>query len=380
MPSAVHPSPVERWLLANATPERLDSARALYERMPRQRGGQLPFVDVPYDPRREDHWADAARIADYLSYLAPAPHARTHRALRLLDIGPGDGWPVLPMAAGRPDAELLGVDPSPRRARACSENAARLGLANARFVTADAAALPLADGSVDLVTAAASLEEASAPEAVFAELRRVLRPGGALRASYQNWRLPAPEVESVLLWDGVDAAAQPIRLYTYVRRLQDPPLERRYTLELPAEGEAARLHQQALEAAALGRRAYGETLLAGSVASSLGVELLERLAPHARRSTVVELQRWTTEWLRRALQRAGFTDVRATVHTRRAGAAPRARADRRLPGSQRRRARRPRGPRGQLRLLDGADRRGGRHATGHGNDRGRRSARREPVS
>ena len=311
MPPTVHPSPVERWLLANATPERLDSARALYERMPRQRGGQLPFVDVPYDPRREDHWADAARIADYLAH---APDARTHRAVRLLDIGPGDGWPALPMAAGRPDAEVLGVDPSPRRARTCSENAARLGLANARFVTADAAALPLADGSVDLVTAAASLEEASAPEAVFAELRRVLRPGGALRASYQNWRLPAPEVESVLLWDGVDAAAQPIRLYSYVRRLQYPPLERRYTLELPADGEAARLHQQALEAAARGRRAYGETLLAGTVAPALGVELLQRLAPHARRSTVVELRRWTTAWLREALEDAGFTEVRTTAH------------------------------------------------------------------
>ena len=314
MPSLVHPSPVERWLLANAAPEPLDSARALYERMPRQRDGQLPFVDVPYDPRREDHWADAARIADYLAHLAHAPPEHARRAPRVLDVGPGDGWPSLPMAAERPDAEVLGVDPSPRRAQTCRANAARLGLANARFVTADAAALPLADGSVDLVTAASSLEEASAPEAVFAELRRVLRPGGALRASYQNWRLPAPEVESVLLWDGVDAAAQPIRLYTYVRRLQDPPLERRYTLEFPAEGEAARLHQQALEAAALGRRAYGETLLAGTVAPALGVELLERLAPHARRSTVVELRRWTTAWLRDALERAGFAEVRATAH------------------------------------------------------------------
>ena len=314
MPPTVHASQVERWLLANAPPEPLDSARALYERMPRQRDGQLSFVDVPYDPRREDHWADAARIADYLAHLAHASPASPPHAPRLLDIGPGDGWPALPMAAARPDAEVLGVDPSPRRTRACSANAARLGLANARFATADAAALPLADGSLDLVTAASSLEEAAQPEAVFAELRRVLRPGGALRASYQNWRLPAPEVESVLLWAGVDAASRPIRLYTYVRRLQDPPLERRYTLELPAEGEAARLHQQALEAAALGRRAYGETLLAGAVASSLGVELLERLAPHARRSTVVELRRWTTAWLREALQRAGFAEVRATAH------------------------------------------------------------------
>jgi len=36
------------------------------------------------------------------------------------------------------------------------------------------------------VTAASSLEEAAAPAAAFAEALRVLRPGGVLRASYQD--------------------------------------------------------------------------------------------------------------------------------------------------------------------------------------------------
>ena len=298
-----HPSRVERWLLENAPPEQLDSAAALYERMPRQRGGQLPFVDVPYDPRREEHWADRARIADYLAHAQPG-------ARRVLDVGPGDGWPALPMAAARPDLEVIGVDPSPLRTRVCSANAARLGLGNARFVTANAARLPLAEGSCDLVTAASSLEEAADPEAVLAELRRVLRPDGILRASYQNWRLEAPEIESALLWEGLGLDGRPARFSSYVRRLQEPSIERRWTLELPAEGEPARVHQAALEAAASGRRAYGETLLM----PALGVELLERLLPYARRSTVVELRRWTTAWLLDALRRAGFGEVRATVH------------------------------------------------------------------
>ena len=305
------PSAIERWLLDHAAPERLDSARALYELMPRQRGGQLPFVDAPYDARREEHWADAARVADYAAHAPPD-------ARRVLDVGPGDGWPALPIAAARPDLEVVGVDPAAARTRACAANAARLGLANASFVTGDAAALPFADGSFGLVTAASALEEAAEPEAAFAELRRVLRGGGVLRASYQDWRLPAPEIETVLLWDGiarrVEGGTEGVRLYTYVRRLREPPAERRWTLELPAEGEAAALHQRALEASAAGRRAYGETLLAPALVGDLGVPLLERLAPLARRSTVVELRRWTTEWLVGALEAAGFREARPTAH------------------------------------------------------------------
>ena len=306
-----HPSAIERWLLDHASPEPLDSARALYELMPRQRGGQLPFVDVPYDARREEHWADAARVADYVAH---APQGTR----RVLDVGPGDGWPALPVAAALPDVEVVGVDPAARRTRVCAANAARLGLANASFVTGDAAALPFADASLDLITAASALEEAAEPEAVFAELRRVLRKGGVLRASYQDWRLPAPEIESVLLWDGVarqgGSDATPVRLYTYVRRLQHPAMERRWTLELPDEGDAAQLHQRALEASAAGRRAYGETLLTPSLARDLGMPLLERLAPLARRCTVVEMGRWTTEWLVASLEAAGFREVRPTAH------------------------------------------------------------------
>ena len=300
------PSAIERWLLDRAAPEALTSAEALYELMPRQRGGRLPFVDTPYDPRREEHWADAARVADYLAH---APED----ARRVLDVGPGDGWPALPMAAEAPRLEVVGADPSARRVRACADNAARLGLANASFAAAGAEALPFADGAFCLATASQALEEAADPEAAFAELRRVLRPGGALRASYQDWRLPAPEIESVLPWEGV-AGGRPVRLWTYVRRLREPAAERRWTLVLPARGEAAALHQRALEASARGRRAWGETLLTPEVADGLGAPLLERLAPLALRCTVVALRRWTTEWLAAALEAAGFAEVRATAH------------------------------------------------------------------
>lgn len=290
---------LERRWRALAPPEATDAARAVYQRTRLWTSGNLPAVDLPYDARREDHWAAAARIAGYAAAL---PEART-----VIDIGPGDGWPSIPLAQALPRARLIGVDPAPRRTKVCTANAARLGVANAAFVTGSADALPFAGGSVDLVTAAASLEETPRPEAAFEEIARVLRPGGVLCASYQVWRLPAPEVETVALTEAVDGL-----LYVYARRSQSPARERRYLLLLPSDGPAAEAHREALIASAEEPRAYGETLLRAG--SSLGVPLLERLAPLARASMVVELRRWTTPWLVEALRTAGFRGVRATQH------------------------------------------------------------------
>lgn len=300
---ALEPTAVERWLAEHAPPERLESARGIYELMPSQSDRSLAEVYVPVDAGNSAHWSDLARIADYA--------ARVPEGARwVLDVGPGDGWPSLPLAQARPDVLVVGVDPSPLRARVCEDNAAGLGIENARFLVGDADRLPFRDASFDAVVAASSLEEAADLDSVVAELARVLRPGGVLRASYQDWRLPAPELETVMLWDGVRPEVGRVLLYTYVRRVQTPGLERRYTLVLPVTPEVEAAHRDGLERAALGRRAYGETLLD----AGLGVPLLERLAPHAVRSMLVEMRRWDTEWLLDALERAGFASVRATVH------------------------------------------------------------------
>jgi ubiquinone/menaquinone biosynthesis C-methylase UbiE len=290
---------LERLWWTLAPPEASNSARAVYQRTRLWTSGNLSAVDVPYDARREDHWAAAARIADYASAL---PEART-----VVDIGPGDGWPSIPLAQAMPHARIVGVDPATRRTEVCAANAARLGVANASFVAASADALPFASSSVDLVTAAASLEETPNPAAAFEEIARVLRPGGVLRASYQVWRLPAPEIETVALTEAVDGL-----LYVYARRSQSPARERRYLLLVPSDGAAAEAHRDALIASADEPRAYGETLLRKD--SPLGAPLLGRLAPLALASMVVELRRWTTPWLVEALRAAGFGDVRASQH------------------------------------------------------------------
>ena len=289
-------------------PQWLDSARAVYENLPFQRYRQLPLVDVPYDHRRLEHWADAARVADFASLLPPG--GRT-----VIDIGPGDGWPSIPLALGfsrgQPTAPplVVGIEPSPRRSQVCRANARRLAVENARFVTADAVRLPLAERSVDLAVASYSLEECPAPPLAMREIRRVLRPGGVLRVASQRWQLAAPEVESVALLEGAGGTL----LLQYARRTQSPARERRYTLVVPGSGPAAEIHTRAVLAAADEPRVFGETRLGDG--SPLGIPLLAELAPHAIASVATELRRWTTEDLCTELQEAGFNRVRATEHS-----------------------------------------------------------------
>ena len=282
-----------------APPRWLDSARAIYELLPFQRYRQLPFVDVLYDPRREEHWADAARIADLVSWLPEGSST-------VLDIGPGDGWPSIPLAVARPDALVIGVEPAPRRTRVSEENARRLGIANARFVTGDATALPLADESVDLVTASYSLEESADPARAMREIRRVLCPDGVLRLAYQRWELPEPELESVALLEGASGL-----LFQYARRVQTPSVERRYTLLVPNSGSAAEMFAEALVASAEMPRVLGETRLD----AEFGLGLLARLRPLAIDSLAVELRRWTTPELIVDLEAAGFAEVWGTLHS-----------------------------------------------------------------
>lgn len=286
-------------------PQTAASASALYERVARWSSGNLPDVDTPYDPRQEHHWHYAVLIEDFASHL-PAPVMTGGATLPwVLDLGPGDGWPSIPLAQRLDSALVVGIDPSPRRVAVSRANAARLGVTNATFAAGDGAALPLRDASVDLAVASHALEECASPEVAMRELARVLRPGGVLRVQSQIWALPAEELETVTLTEGVDCL-----LFTYARRSQEAMRERRYVMALPSDGAAADAHREALIETASAPRAYGETAVEGLTA----VAILEQLAPFAFVSSFVELQRWTPGWLAEALLEAGFRESRTTAH------------------------------------------------------------------
>ena len=125
----------------------------------------------------------AARMLDRLSYIRLAPR-------RILDLGCGLGRARAPLLERYDGAEWLGVDlaePLVRAGRA-EVNAARRGFARWRAtrsesIVADAARLPIADDSVELIFSNLMLNWHPSPHTVFPEWRRVLTVNGLLMFS-----------------------------------------------------------------------------------------------------------------------------------------------------------------------------------------------------
>jgi len=166
------------WIEQNLQPEECNSERFFYDEMESQSGYCLPLIYQEFDIAKRGHWCDRGAMLDFL--LSTRGEGR-----RLLDFGPGDGWPSLIVA---PFArEVIGVEGSQKRRQVCEENAKRMGIANAEFVyTEPGNPLPFDDDIFDGVMAASSVEQTPDPRATLKELHRVLRPGGRMRIMYED--------------------------------------------------------------------------------------------------------------------------------------------------------------------------------------------------
>jgi ubiquinone/menaquinone biosynthesis C-methylase UbiE len=106
--------------------------------------------------------------------------ARLDARDRTLDIGAGPG--LLTLAAAPKVSHVWALDISPAMCSHLEAKLAILQIANVDVVAANATALPLADGSVEVVLSnycLHHLRDADKRRAL-AEIRRVLRPGGRL--------------------------------------------------------------------------------------------------------------------------------------------------------------------------------------------------------
>lgn len=138
----------------------------------RQAQAQQQAVAAHYDARAATY--DASGMHRALADLVADQAGNLGDGL-VVDVATGTGLVLRAITARHPEARLVGVDLSSRMLAV-----ARAALPQAQLVQADAAALPVTPGTVDLVTCVTALHLLAEPAAAFDEWSRVLRPGGRL--------------------------------------------------------------------------------------------------------------------------------------------------------------------------------------------------------
>jgi len=136
--------------------------------------------------------------------LAPQPGET------VLDLGSGGGIDVF-LAAPQvgPTGRVLGVDMTPQMIERARAAAARAGISNVEFRHGRLEALPVADASVDAVTSNCVINLVPDKGRVFAEVARVLKPGGRLVISdiVLDRELPEAIAGDLFAWAGCVAGA-----------------------------------------------------------------------------------------------------------------------------------------------------------------------------
>jgi ubiquinone/menaquinone biosynthesis C-methylase UbiE len=94
----------------------------------------------------------------------------------VLDVGTGTGFIAAGLAA-RAD-RVIAIDNSPAMLDVARDNLAQLGIDNVEVCEADLTRLPLDDDSIDAAVANMVLHHAENPAGMWAEMARVVRPGG----------------------------------------------------------------------------------------------------------------------------------------------------------------------------------------------------------
>ena len=182
------------------------------------------YREVAVDPHAAFHFHTGRSLAARLGYETGAVDALPDRAVEsfagvanplelrrlavgdhVVDVGSGAGFDSF-IAAGQvgPRGRVVGIDMTPEMLAKSRGTAEALGLAQVEFRDGLAEALPVEDAWADVVISNGVINLCADKKAVFAEIRRVLRPGGRLQfADIANGRpVPAEALRDIDLWTG----------------------------------------------------------------------------------------------------------------------------------------------------------------------------------
>src|SRR6185369_8933798 len=136
-----------------------------------------------YDAAEREGIPDAALLAS-LGCGNPVAVAELREGETVLDLGSGGGIDVL-LSARRvgETGRAIGVDMTDEMLELARRNAADAGATNVEFRKGTIERLPVDDASVDVVISNCVINLASDKAAVFAEIARVLKPGGRMGVS-----------------------------------------------------------------------------------------------------------------------------------------------------------------------------------------------------
>jgi SAM-dependent methyltransferase len=147
---------------------------------------------------------------------APIGHLALQEGETALDLGSGPGLDALLASrrVGR-SGRVIGVDMTPEMLERARATAQKAGAANVEFRQGRLERLPVESGTVDAVTSNCVINLVPDKAAVFAEIARVLKPGGRVVVSDIVLNKPLPEAvaKDVFAWCGCVAGASDRRDY-----------------------------------------------------------------------------------------------------------------------------------------------------------------------
>jgi SAM-dependent methyltransferase len=182
------------------------------------------YARVADDPNSEFHFHRGPEYAEFLGYdaaelsLLPTECTASFAGIgnplaiggigageTVLDIGCGAGMDLL-LSARRvgPDGHAIGVDMTDEMVERARKSAESAGLRQVEIRKGDATALPVADASIDVVSSNGVLNLVPEKERGFAEIVRVLKPGGRLHLAdiALDFELPEDARRNIDLWTG----------------------------------------------------------------------------------------------------------------------------------------------------------------------------------
>jgi arsenite methyltransferase len=185
---------------------------------------QDEYADVATTPDKGFHFHTGRPLARILGYPADETNSLPDAVIEsfagvanpfmfgvlqpgeiVVELGSGAGFDaVLAAQQVGPSGHVIGIDMTPAMLEKARTNAATLGLGNLEFREGYIEALPVEEGTADVVISNGVINLSPDKEAVFAEIARVLKPGGRLQIADILVQKAVPDAakEQIDLWTG----------------------------------------------------------------------------------------------------------------------------------------------------------------------------------